>query len=94
MSRVSRLLILTAALAVIAGCAQAPPRPDPPPRLIQVPITKYVPIDKTLTEHVPIAMPADTSVIEAIRVARERRGAIEQCNRQLDAIDATQPREP
>lgn len=85
-----RLLIATAALAVTAGCT-TPVKPDPPPRVVEVQIVKYVPIATELTEHVPLAMPQENTCVEAVRVARERRAAVEQCNRQLDGIQATQP---
>ena len=75
-----RFWVLTFALA---GCAVQPPKP---PQVVKVPVTVIVPVPAELTKPVPIAAPTSLTVGEAVRVARERKAALEQCNSQLDAI--------
>jgi hypothetical protein len=93
MRRLSGLLTLavTMMLTLVAGCVPAPVRPDPPPREVKVVVRQFVPLDKSLTQRVPLAMPANKGGDELLRVARERRAAIEQANRQLGAIESAQP---
>ncbi len=76
-------------MAALAGCAGTPPRPVAPD-VVQVPVTRYVPIPETLTAPCPIAGPKDMTVGEAVRIARERRRALEACNAQLRQIRAVQ----
>jgi hypothetical protein len=55
-----------------------------------VPVVRYVPVPDKLTAPCPITEPNDRTVGEAVRVARARRAALEQCNSQLDGIRSIQ----
>ena len=62
------------------------------PVVIREPVTVwrwvYVRIDPSLTVPCPIAKPRDRSVRESLRVNRERRKALEECNARLSKIGA------
>lgn len=75
-------------IAVMAGlCACTPTKPDVViPQIVTQTVTKYVPVPVQLTEACPIEKPKQRTVGEAVRVAKARRDALEQCNRQLDQI--------
>lgn len=88
MRRVAGLLTV-----LLAGCASTPPEPVPP-QVVRVPVTVYAAVPPELTARVPVEMPAANTVAEAVRVARARRAALEQCNAQLDAIRALGAPEP
>lgn len=79
-----KLTGLVIALA-LTGCATAPCVPAPP-KTVQVPVPVRVAIPGALLAPCPVEMPADATVGEVVRVARERRAALEQCNRQIEAI--------
>lgn len=74
------LLIL---IALLSACAAPVPKA---PTVVQVPITRYVAVPDALTAPCPVAMPKANTVAEAIRVARERRAALERCNARMDEI--------
>lgn len=57
--------------------------------VVELPVTKFVPIDAALL--VPCAI-AEGPLSRVIDVARERKAALETCNGQLDAIRALQPK--
>ena len=69
-------------LLILAGCS--PTKPD----VIEVPVTKFVPLDAALL--VPCAIATGT-LAQVIEVARDRRASLEACNAQLDAIRELQP---
>lgn len=75
-------------LPLLAGCP-GNDRPTPPPRVVTVAVPTPVPVDKRLTAACPKVLPRDRSVEEAVRVARARGDALDQCNRQLDEIRET-----
>ena len=87
MSRAIGLLIVVVALA---GCAHQPPAVVTPSVVTQT-VTRYVAVPDELTTPCPVALPTNRTVAEAVRVARARRDALDQCNRQLDAIRSLQP---
>lgn len=70
-----------------AGCAT-----DPVIRteIVELPVTKFVPIKADLL--VPCAI-AEGPLSQVIDVARERKAALVACNGQLDAIRALQPQD-
>lgn len=81
------VLILAPVLCGWTACQRRPS----PPQVVEVPgPTKYVPIDPRLTKRCPIEEPKSSAPLEAARVAKERRNALEQCNRQLQGIEAVQ----
>lgn len=78
--------LLTAAAVLLAGCGQQATKPYTPPKVVYVTVTKYVAVPKEMTTHFKVELPQNHSVKEAVRVAKARRGTIEQCNLRLDAI--------
>lgn len=87
MSRTVWLLI--AALAT-AGCAHEPAQPQLS-KTVTVEVDKFVPLDAKLLQPCPIAEPLNLSVAEAVRVARARKAALQDCNDDKSAIRAAQP---
>lgn len=86
MPRALRLLIVPALLA-LAGCPLDAPRPAVvTPQVVTQTVTKYVPVPAKYTEPCPIEQPKLRIVAEAVRVAKARKSALEQCNRQLEQI--------
>lgn len=72
---------------LLAGCVGSGVQ-CPIPRTVTLTVTKYVPLDSSLTEHLPIDQraPNDKTCGEAVRVAKVRASTIEQCNIRLDQI--------
>lgn len=77
-----RIGLLTAC-ALLAACQ---PQAVKPPKVVQTTVTRIVPVPERLTKPCAIAMPHENIVAEAVRVARERRAALEKCNQQLTEI--------
>lgn len=77
--------LLIATVLAITGCTQAVKIP-PPPKIVKVTVTKYVPVPAEFTKPCPVALPQDKTVREAVRIARARRASLDQCNWQLDKI--------
>lgn len=77
-------LALIAALA-LSGC-QSAPKPIQPPKVVEVPVTKIVPVPAELTG--PCRQPAkqDNSVAEAVRLANERKAALDECSGRMARI--------
>jgi len=79
------------AVALLSGCATTAAKPAP--TVLSVPVTRYVPIPATLTAPCAITEPAAMTVGEAVRVARERKAALQKCNAdkaQIRAIQGTE----
>ncbi len=90
-----RYIVLLIACA-LCGCAAQTTHPAAP-TVLRVPERVYVPIPAALTATCPIAEPSAPTVGEAIRVARERRAALESCNadkRQIRALQGSTAQEP
>lgn len=77
--------LLISLMLLASGCTQAVKIP-PPPKIVKVTVTKYVPVPSEFTKECPVALPQNRTVNEAVRVARARRASLEQCNWQLDKI--------
>ena len=76
--------LIVAAVLTLAACT--PPqaqRPDPPPKIVEVPVKVYVPVPDDLTEPCPIAK---GKLSEIPKVARARRASLESCNADKAAI--------
>jgi hypothetical protein len=69
-------------LVLLVGCAKQ----SVVPSVVKVPIVQYVAVPTELTKPCPVTEPTDRTVGEAVRIARARRAALEQCNAQLDGI--------
>jgi hypothetical protein len=80
-----RLWLLTC-LVALSACAAHPVVPT----VVKVPVVRYIPVPAELTTPCAITEPTDRTVGEAVRVARARRAALEQCNDQLDGIRGIQ----
>jgi hypothetical protein len=71
-------------LILLAGCAGRETKPDPGAGdAVELPVTKFLPIDAALL--VPCAI-ATGPLSQVVEVARARRESLETCNGQLDAI--------
>lgn len=66
-------------LLMLAGCATTPERV-----VVEVPITRWVPIPSELTAPCAIA---DGALRDVIEVARQRKESLKRCNQQLHAIE-------
>lgn len=88
MIRAAAMLVMVLALS---SCTSMGFWPDlAKPSVVHVPVNIYVPVPPTLTQPCPIAKPENYSVVEAVRVARERRASLEKCNADKAAIKAIQ----
>jgi hypothetical protein len=88
------LLILCFALLAQYGCAQqAKPIIPVTPTVVTQTVTQYVSVPAELTTACPIEQPQSRTVAEAVRVARARKDALIQCNKQLDAIRSLGPQQ-
>ena len=72
------------ALALLAGCAT---KPIQPPKVVEVVVTKIVPVPAKLTKQVPVYEVTDQSVAEAVKAANMRKAGQMQCNAQLGQIE-------
>lgn len=85
-----RLLLGLLSLALLAGCKSIPKV-----EVVEVPgPTRYVVIPDEMTRPCPIERPANASPLEAVRVAKARKDALEACNRSLARIRAIEGTEP
>ena len=84
MPRALRLLIPVAAVG-LAACTPTKPA-FVTPQIVTQTVTKYVPVPAALTAPCPIEQPKLRTVAEAVRVAKARKDALTQCNRQLEQI--------
>lgn len=78
-----RLLTIAAVLILAACTPKQAQRPDPPPKIVEVPVKIYVPVPADLTEPCPIAK---GTLAEIPKVARARRQSLESCNADKAAI--------
>lgn len=82
---------LVLSLFALTGCAGVQPS-CPLPKTVTLTVTKYVALPSAFTSHLPTEKPQDRTCGEAVRVAKVRASAIDQCNSRLDAIkQATTP---
>lgn len=84
MRRRIRLLTLILVAGTLAACKSNPP--VQPPKVVQTVVTRIVPVPEELTTPCVIAQPQSNTVGEAVRVARERRAALQKCNAKLEEI--------
>lgn len=79
------LLLVFVVLLALFGCTPVKPQPVIPQVVTQT-VTKYVAIPDELTQPCPIEQPLSRTVAEAVRIARARKDALVECNKQLEAI--------
>lgn len=73
--------LLTGLLAIaLGGCASQPAKPVEPPKVVQVVVTRYVPLPDKYLQDCPKATPKNKTVAEAVRVARARGESLDDCN--------------
>ncbi len=80
------LLLVCFVLLVLFGCTPVKPVVPVTPQVVTQTVTKYVAIPEDLTHPCPIEQPLSRTVAEAVRVARARKDALVECNKQLEAI--------
>jgi hypothetical protein len=68
----------------LTGCATAPVPVIP--QIVHDTVKVYVPVPPEMTIACPIAQPSDRTIGTLVGIAYARKQALEQCNRQLDAI--------
>lgn len=83
-------ILAVAAVLVLAGCQTTPDLPQPP-KVVEVVVEKIVPVPAALTE--PCQQPAKTAntVQEAVRLANERKAALDECSARLARIRGLSP---
>ncbi|MFK3845752.1 hypothetical protein [Stenotrophomonas sp. NPDC078853] len=79
-------VIVVVIAALLAACRAAPTRPNhPPPAVINVPVTTYVPIDAALTKRCSWVRDGKPSLV--FDVSNGRKRCLLQYEAQLDAIE-------
>lgn len=74
-------------ILALAGCKSAlEVRPFVAPTIVEVPVTKYVPVPDTLTQPCPIPALKGRTVGDVVEASNARKVALERCNTQLNAI--------
>jgi len=76
---------------LLAGCASNPPLPEPP-KIVRVPVTKFVPLDEALTADCSEVAKKSNTYGEAVRLANARKLALEACTKRMRDIRALQPK--
>ena len=79
------LPIIVASVALLTGCATAPAKPVIP-QVVQVLVTKFVPVPSALTEPCPIAEMTTGTGFDALAVGHARKLSLEDCNDRLQKI--------
>ena len=72
-------------LLVLAGCQTTPDLPQPP-KVVEVVVEKIVPVPASLTEPCQQPTKAANTVQEAVRLANERKAALDECSRRMERI--------
>lgn len=79
-------------LLALAGCKSAPEvRPFVAPTIIEVPVTKYVPLPEELTQPCPVPAIKGRTVGDVVEASNARKVALDRCNAQVKAIRELQP---
>ena len=73
------------ALLVLAGCQTTPDLPQPP-KVVEVTVEKIVPVPAALTEPCRQPEKKGNTVAEAVRLANERKAALDECSRRMERI--------
>ena len=79
-------------LLALAGCKSTPEaRPFVAPTIVEVPVTKYVPVPDALTQPCPVPAIKGRTVGDVVEASNARKVALDRCNAQLKAIRELQP---
>ena len=84
-----RILAVTA-LLVLAGCQTTPELPQPP-KVVEVAVEKIVPVPAALTEPCRQPEKKGNTVAEAVRLANERKAALDECSQRMARIRGLTP---
>ena len=75
-------------LLALAGCQTAPIKP---PKVVEVAVEKIVPVPAALTEPCQQPEKKDQTVAEAVRLANERKAALDECSARMARIRSLTP---
>lgn len=84
-----RILAVAAVLA-LTGCQTTPDLPQPP-KVVEVVVEKVVPVPASLTEPCQQPAKAANTVQEAVRLANERKAALDECSARMARIRGLTP---
>lgn len=92
----NRAVALTLAVLLLAACASRAPEPRPfvAPTVIEVPVTRYVPVPDALTAPCEAPPLAGRTVGHVVAASNARKLALDRCNAQLRAIRRLGREEP
>lgn len=76
------------AIALLASACTRENLKVEPPKIVQVEVTKYVPVPAELTEPCTVYAPAEQTYAEAKRLALLRLESLQECNGRLARIRA------
>lgn len=80
-------LAVIASAMLLTACGKQNLRIDPP-KIVQVEVTKFVPVPAELTEPCTLYAPAEQTYAEAKRLALVRLESLKECNGRLARIRA------
>ena len=85
----SRLILLAPMVALLAGCP-GNRRPDPPPvpKIVEVTVTKFVPVPADLTADCTNEAAREQTYAEAKRLALKRDEYLAECSARMKRIRA------
>ncbi len=87
-----RTLIALAVLILLTACGEKDLIvPEAPPKIVRVPVDRYVALPKELTADCEDVQPKEQTYGEALRLANVRKEIIAKCNRDKAAIRRLQP---
>ena len=78
---------ISAMALLVAGCGRENLRIDPP-KIVQVEVTKFVPVPAELTEPCTVYAPTEQTYAEAKRLALLRLESLKECNARMTRIRA------
>ena len=85
-----RRLAVIAMLGALAGCQTTPELPQPP-KVVEVTVEKIVPVPAALTEPCRQPEKKTNTVAEAVRLANERKAALDECSARMARIRSLKP---
>ena len=83
-------ILAVIALLVLSGCQTMPELPQPP-KVVEVTVEKIVPVPAALTEPCRQPEKKGNTVAEAVRLANERKAALDECSQRMARIRGLTP---
>lgn len=83
-------ILAVIALLVLSGCQTMPELPQPP-KVVEVTVEKIVPVPAALTEPCRQPEKKGNTVAEAVRLANERKAALDECSARMARIRGLTP---